>query len=103
MSSLLDSVLNSDNLERDLAAASTPGSDTGSQRRPRARSTSRLQGPPSESNAANSDNEGGFADDEVVGSRGPMRKPLGPRSDIPRVVDELGETLSVRFEQFLEE
>ena len=101
MSSLLDAVLNSDANDRDIAA--TPGSDVGSVRQRQIPSSSRLRGPPSESNAAHSDHEGGFADDEIVGAKGTMRRPPGPRANIPRVVDELGETLSLRFEQFLEE
>jgi DNA replication licensing factor MCM6 len=95
MSSLLDAVLNSD-------AAPTPSSDAGGGRRPpQMRSSSaRPRGPPSESAGANSDFEG-FADDEVVGARVPGRR-NAPRTDIPRVVDVTGETLSLRFQEFLE-
>lgn len=96
MSSLLDTVLNSD-------AAPTPSSDAGIPgRTPRMRSSSaRPRGPPSESNGANSDVEG-FPDDEVVGARVPGRRTNGPRTDVPRVVDVTGETLSLRFQEFLE-
>jgi DNA replication licensing factor MCM6 len=90
MSSLLDAVLGSD-------AASTPSADfqqtRGSSVRPRA--------PPSESAGAHSDVEG-FADDEVVGTRPAGRRANGPRTDVPKVVDVTGETLSARFQEFLE-
>lgn len=100
MSSLVDAVIGSDNFSLDAA---TPASTTGSQagRRPQNRSSSRPRGPPSESAGANSDIEG-FADDEVVGARGTVRRSAGPRQDVPRVVDVTGETLSQRFEEFLE-
>jgi DNA replication licensing factor MCM6 len=96
MSSLLDAVLNSD-------AAPTPSSDAGYARRPpQMRSSSaRPRGPPSESAGANSDVEG-FPDDEVVGARVPGRRTNAPRTDVPRVVDVTGETLSLRFQEFLE-
>ncbi|KAF2248713.1 MCM-domain-containing protein [Trematosphaeria pertusa] len=95
MSSLLDAVLNSD-------AAPTPSSDVGNPRRSQMRSSSaRPRAPPSESAGANSDVDG-FPDDEVVGARVPGRRANGPRADIPKVVDLTGETLSVRFQEFLE-
>ncbi|KAI9821659.1 MAG: MCM DNA helicase complex subunit mcm6 [Pycnora praestabilis] len=104
MSSLVDAVLNSDNLDLDLAAVA--GSDAltpAPQRRSRQRSSSRPGGPPSESLGDHSDAEG-FPDDEVVGVRGTDRK--RPRNimdqAIPRVVDQTGETLQLRFEEFLE-
>ncbi|KAF3003646.1 MCM DNA helicase complex subunit mcm6 [Curvularia kusanoi] len=97
MSSLLDAVLHSD-------AAATPASTAGG-RTPRSSgirsSSARPRGPPSESNAANSDIEA-FPDDEVVGARGGARRPNAPRTDIPKVVDVTGETLSLRFQEFLE-
>jgi DNA replication licensing factor MCM6 len=96
MSSLLDAVLHSD-------AAATPSSDAGNARRPQGirSSSARPRGPPSESAGANSDGEG-FPDDEVVGARGPGRRPNAPRTDIPKVVDVTGETLSLRFQEFME-
>ncbi|KAG9202969.1 MCM DNA helicase complex subunit mcm6 [Epicoccum nigrum] len=97
MSSLLDAVLHSD-------AAATPASTAGGPT-PRSSgirsSSARPRGPPSESNAANSDVEA-FPDDEVVGARGGSRRPNAPRTDIPKVVDVTGETLSLRFQEFLE-
>ena len=99
MSSLVDAVLNSDTLDRDLAAA-TPSSDPGTTRRSNL-TPSRPRAPPSESAGANSDIEG-FPDDEIIGARGPGRQANGPRGDIPKVVDVTGETLSQRFEEFLE-
>jgi DNA replication licensing factor MCM6 len=100
MSSLVDAVLNSDTLDRDLAAA-TPSSDPGTTRRSNRTPSSRPRAPPSESAGANSDIEG-FPDDEIIGARGPGRRENGPRGDIPKVVDVTGETLSQRFEEFLE-
>ena len=100
MSSLVDAVLNSDTLDRDLAAA-TPSSDPGTTRRSNQAPSSRPRAPPSESAGANSDIEG-FPDDEIIGARGPGRRENGPRGDIPKVVDVTGETLSQRFEEFLE-
>ena len=83
-------------------AAPTPSSDAGHARRHQIRSSSvRPRAPPSESAGANSDGEG-FPDDEVVGSRGSGRRANGPRTDIPKVVDVTGETLSLRFQEFLE-
>ncbi|KAF2265822.1 MCM-domain-containing protein [Lojkania enalia] len=97
MSSIMDTVLNSD-----AAAAATPSSDAGNAQQAQFRSSSaRPRGPPSESAGANSDVEG-FPDDEVVGSRVPGRRVNGPRADIPKVVDVTGETLSLRFQEFLE-
>jgi DNA replication licensing factor MCM6 len=94
MSSLLDVALNSD-------AAPTPSSDGGAPRRSQYRSSSRPRAPPSDSAGANSDVEG-FPDDEVVGARGVGRRPNGARMDVPKVVDVTGETLSLRFQEFLE-
>jgi DNA replication licensing factor MCM6 len=96
MSSLLDAVLNSD-------AAPTPSSNAGTPRFPQGirSSSARPRGPPSESAGANSDGEG-FADDEVVGARIPGRRTNAARTDVPRVVDVTGETLSLRFQEFLE-
>lgn len=97
MSSLLDAVLHSD-------AVATPASTAGG---PTPRwsgirsSSARPRGPPSESNAAHSDVEA-FPDDEVVGARGGARRPNAPRTDIPKVVDMTGETLLIRFQEFLE-
>ncbi|KAF2645615.1 DNA replication licensing factor mcm6 [Massarina eburnea CBS 473.64] len=93
MSSLLDAVIQSDA----AAPTPTPTSDGG---RGGIRSSSRPRAPPS-SAGANSDHEG-FADDEVVGARAAGRRPMGPRGDIPKVVDVTGETLSLRFQEFLE-
>lgn len=93
MSSLLDAVLNSD-------AAPTPSSDVGNPRQQIRSSSARPRGPPSESAGANSDVE--FADDEVIGARVPGRRTNAARTDIPKVVDVTGETLSLRFQEFLE-
>ncbi|KAI9713545.1 MAG: MCM DNA helicase complex subunit mcm6 [Bogoriella megaspora] len=98
MSSLLDAIITSDAPENPSTA---PRSDAATPRAQSFRSSSRPRGPPSESAAAQS--ELGFPDDEVVGLRGTTRRPAnGPRTDIPPVVDLTGETLSQRFEDFLE-
>lgn len=96
MSSLLDAVLNSD-------AAPTPSSDAATPRPPQymRSSSARPRGPPSESAGAHSDTEG-FPDDEVVGARVPGRRINALRTDVPKVVDVTGETLSLRFQEFLE-
>lgn len=101
MSSIVDAVLNSDNLG--LNAAATPASsDAPPRRRRQNRSSSRPRAPPSESAGANSDIEG-FADDEIVGARGTVKRAGAARGgEIPRVVDVTGEALSLRFEEFLE-
>jgi len=96
MSSLLDTALRSD-------AAPTPGtpaSDDGHSRRPPRSSSIRPRGPPSESAGAPSD-AGGFPDDEMVSSAANGRK-IGQIRDVPKVVDVTGETLSLRFQEFLE-
>jgi DNA replication licensing factor MCM6 len=103
MSSLLDAVLHSDDAAAATPAGATPSSDPGNARRSHQfrSSSARPRGPPSESAGANSDVEG-FADDEVVGARGGGRRVNGPRTDVPKVVDVTGETLSLRFQEFLE-
>ncbi|KAJ9662376.1 MCM DNA helicase complex subunit mcm6 [Coniosporium apollinis] len=103
MSSLIDAVINSDNLNADLAALNvgTPASDAQTPRARQPRSSSRPRGPMSESAGANSDAEG-YADDELVGRRGTRKGPRRPRGDIPRVVDATGEKLAQTFEGFLE-
>jgi len=104
MSSLVDAVLNSDNLDLDLAAAAGSDGQTPAPRpRPTHRSSSRPRGPPSESNGHLSDVEG-FPDDEIVGLRGTDRnRPRNPLDRaVPRVVDQIGEVVQLRFGEFLE-
>ncbi|KAF2143843.1 uncharacterized protein K452DRAFT_268279 [Aplosporella prunicola CBS 121167] len=100
MSSMADAVLGSDNIDLNAPTPLSSSDPTGGRRRQQ-RSSSRQRGPPSDGAGANSDIEG-FPDDEVVGARGTVRRSAGPRQDIPRVVDVTGETLSQRFEEFLE-
>lgn len=102
MSSLVDAVINSDNPDFDLAAALS--SDGGpSRQRPTHRSSSRPRGPPSESNNGNLSDAAGFPDDEVVGLRGDRLRPRNPFDRaVPRVVDQIGEVVQLRFEEFLE-
>lgn len=101
MASIVDAVLRSDNLDQDLAAAA---GRHGTPKTPRARgSSARPRGPPSESVAPQSDDEG-FADDQVVGARGSSNRPRDALSrPVPRVVDEVGMVVQERFEQFLEQ
>ena len=100
MSSIVDAVLNSDNLDLDLAVGDKhpPSSHSHGDQPP----SSRPYGPPSESNAQLSDAEG-FPDDEVVGSRGTVPRPLDPRNrNVAKVVDAAGERVQQTFEEFLE-
>ncbi|KAI9848068.1 MAG: MCM DNA helicase complex subunit mcm6 [Sclerophora amabilis] len=106
MSSLVDAVINSDNLDLDLADAAKSDAPTPTQssdRRRQHRSSSRPAGPPSESYGNRSDDIG-FADDEVVGLRGNVknRKADPLDNNVPKVVDVTGETVQENFEQFLE-
>lgn len=100
MSSIVDAALHSD--PAGTAPAATPGSTA-----PTPRTVNRSSvGPralPSESNGMHSDAgaDSMMADDEIV-ERSDRRRALGPRADIPRVVDVTGETLAQRFEEFLE-
>lgn len=58
--------------------------------------------PPSDINGGLSDVEG-FADDEVVGSRGTGNRPRDPlAAAISKVVDRVGEKVAEEFENFLE-
>ncbi|RYP74878.1 hypothetical protein DL771_002799 [Monosporascus sp. 5C6A] len=76
------------------ATASTP-----KQRQVQRGSSARPRGPPSESLAAPSDDEGeGFADDQIPG-----RRRRGDPSTIPRVEDRIGITVQEHFENFIEE
>jgi hypothetical protein len=93
MSSLVDAILHSDN-------APSPGVPNGSDAPSAGRQRGSSRRLPSES-VGRSDNPG-LADDEVVGARGPSRRPRGPAGDIPKVVDEIGEHMVQQFEDFLE-
>jgi DNA replication licensing factor MCM6 len=104
MSSLADAILSSD--------AAYPGAGGGGAARRTApspqsgrngqQSSTRLRGPPSESNANQSDGEG-FPDDEVVGVRGNANRARNPMDRaIPKVTDEVGERVADVFEEFLE-
>lgn len=109
MSSLVDAVINSDNL---LTSDPVNGDQERQKRRERERmqrgysrprSSSRPQGPPSESAGARSDVDG-MIDDEVLAAQAARRRRGAgrPRADIPRMVDSLGENVFRRFEDFLE-
>ncbi|KAF1817038.1 MCM-domain-containing protein [Eremomyces bilateralis CBS 781.70] len=66
------------------------------------RSSSMPRGPPSGSVPPGSDAQFFGGDDEIVGARGTVKKPVGPRGEVQRVVDVTGETLAERFQDFLE-
>ena len=97
MSSLFESVIHADNAEQELRSDAS-----NQQQRRRARSSSHPRGPPSVSTPGVHSDVPGFEDDEVVGLRG-NRRGRGLNSDIPPVVDTTGETLSLRFLEFLSE
>lgn len=90
----MTSVIMSDNLMSDA-----PSTRNGNQRQAHRGSSARPRGPPSESNAPTSDDEG-FADDQVVGAGG--GRPRRSDRTIPRVLDEVGMLVGDRFEQFLD-
>ncbi|KAI9790307.1 MAG: MCM DNA helicase complex subunit mcm6 [Piccolia ochrophora] len=104
MSSLVDAVLNSENLDLDLAAAaSSDGLTPRPDRQQRQSSAERSRGPPSESYGNRSDDEQ-FPDDEVVGLGGNLKSRPKNALDrsVPKVVDETGETIQEHFEDFLD-
>jgi DNA replication licensing factor MCM6 len=75
------------------------GGATPKQRSMHRGSSARPRGPPSESLAAPSDDEGeGFADDQIPG-----RRRRGDPSNIPRVEDRIGMAVQEHFENFIEE
>ena len=99
MSSIVDAIINSDNLDLDLGV----GRKDLPNKRAREKSSPRPRGPPSESNGHPSE-IGGFGDDEVVGVRGTVgNRPRNPMDRaIPKVVDVLGEKVAEEFETFLD-
>lgn len=108
MSSLVDAVINADHRNTGLPAATELEQKKRIERlklqrsSPRPRSSSRPRGPPSESAGAQSEIDG-YLDDDLPAIRAAFRKPgQGPRPDVPRVVDTIGETIARRFEEFLE-
>ena len=102
MSSIVDALINSDNLDLDLAVGRKKESRRTN--RQQQRSSPRPQGPPSESNGHLSDMDG-FADDEVVGVRGTDRSRQQNPMDrvVPKVADVLGEKVAEEFETFLDQ
>lgn len=103
MSSLLDAVIQSDNNAADQMSSRDASLDPS--RRRLARPSSRPRGPPSVSTPGINSDIMGFADDEVVGVRGSRKGPRsqGPRPDVDRVSDTIGEHLVIEFERFLDE
>lgn len=55
----------------------------------------------SESQGPGSDMDA-FMDDEMVAVQAALRKRRGGRIEVPRVTDQIGYSLSLRFEHFLE-
>lgn len=88
----MSSILHSD-------AAPTPSSDAGLAQHMRS-SSARPRAPPS-SAGAHSDGEG-YPEDGINGADFPRRRANGPRTDIQKVPDVVGDTLAERFEEFLE-
>jgi DNA replication licensing factor MCM6 len=87
----------SDAIESDIGAASSRNGT------PRARpvqrgSSARPRGPPSESVAPLSDDEG-FADDQIPAGTGRPKRKDRP---VPRVEDAIGQYVQINFEDFLE-
>ncbi|PMD36154.1 MCM-domain-containing protein [Hyaloscypha variabilis F] len=90
------SVMMSDAIESDLGASSRNGTP---RVRPAQRgSSARPRGPPSESIAPLSDDEG-FADDQVPAGTGRPKRKDRP---VPRVEDAIGQYVQLNFEDFLE-
>ena len=104
MSSIIDAVFSSDNLDqRSDGRARKNGVINAPNGREPIRSSPRPRGPPSDSNGGLSDAEG-FPDDEVVGLRGTDRnRPRNPMDRaVPKVVDKVGEKVAEEFEKFLD-
>lgn len=105
MSSLLDAVIQSDNLDSSQISRADFDAKRRQERLQRGSSqplsSSRPRAPPSES-AAQSDIDG-FLDDDQAAVQAILRKRgTENRNDIPRVVDTIGETIARRFEDFLD-
>ena len=102
MSSIVDAVLRSDNLDLDLAPRGGSDAISSTPNHSQRRTTSRLGDPMSE-NSLHADEER-FADDRVVGLRGTLKnKPQNPQANpIPRVLDQVGAKVQHEFEYFLE-
>ncbi len=90
------SVMMSDAIESDAPMSSRNG--TPKSRQMQRGSSARPRGPPSESVAPQSDDEG-FADDQIPQGTGRPRRKDRP---VPRVIDTIGQYVQVNFEEFLE-
>lgn len=83
----------------DFPSDAPPSSRNATPRRPAQRgSSARPTGPPSESVAPLSDDEG-FADDQIPAGTGRPRRRDRP---VPRVEDRIGQVAQANFEEFLE-
>lgn len=94
----MDSDLMSDNFDANIPSASSINGNH-KQRSIHRGSSARPRGPPSESLAPQSDDEG-FADDQVPLSTNRPRNPLD--RPVPRVEDKVGLVVQEHFERFLE-
>ncbi|KAM0717358.1 hypothetical protein Q7P37_007210 [Cladosporium fusiforme] len=99
MSSMIDGYAPTPREPRSDAPSQAPSQAPSSRSNRPGRSSSRPRAPNSIMGTPAAMSDAPFADDEVVG-RGPRRQVLG--GDIPRVVDATGESLSDRFQDFLE-
>ncbi|KAI9725232.1 MAG: MCM DNA helicase complex subunit mcm6 [Chrysothrix sp. TS-e1954] len=106
MSSLVDAVINSD------TPAPTSSNDQDRQKaaerrrlgrsESRQRSSSRPRGPPSESAGAQSDFEGDYDANQAAVQTALRKRNQRQRVDVPPVVDTIGESMVLNFEEFLE-
>ncbi|KAL1583410.1 hypothetical protein WHR41_07563 [Cladosporium halotolerans] len=100
MSSIVDGYASTPREPRSDAPSQAPSQAPSSRSRQNGRSSSRPRAPNSIMGTPAAFSDAPFADDEVIG-RVPRRQV--PGADIPRVVDATGESLSDRFQEFLEE
>jgi hypothetical protein len=100
MSSIIDGYAPTPAGPRSDAPSQAPSHAPSSRSRRQGRSSSRPRAANSIMGTPAAYSDAPFPDDEVVG-RGPRRQV--PGADIPRVVDTTGESLSDRFQEFLEQ
>ena len=100
MSSMIDGYAPTPGGPRSDAPSQAPSYAPSSRSRRQGRSSSRPRAANSIMGTPAAYSDAPFPDDEIVG-RGPRRQV--PGADIPRVVDTTGESLSDRFQEFLEQ
>lgn len=109
MSSLLDAIISSDQANAETNGRSTQERQKQAERRrlqqssSQPPSSSRPRAPPSDSQGPQSDIDA-YPDDEQIAVQAALRRRRagGPRPDVPRVIDSIGEAVHRRFEEFLE-